>query len=194
MTPHRHWFNTYTPLRVPICLADESIVYSAGVGSVYFVPIVGGKKKRAIELKRVLHVPDLRNNLLSVFHLTTRERYIVTVNKNRVYFRLEGALMFTATVNEGNTGLLDGHVLPVACTETASAASTCPMDTTLWHRRFAHRNHADIQKIICEELVTGLVIRKHSCPDPICLPCLAGGQSHAPIPGTAMFHATEPAS
>ena len=77
MTPHHHWFKTYTPLRVPIRLADESVVYSAGVGSVYFVPIVGGQKKRAIELKRVLHVPDLHNNLLSVFHLTTCEQYIV---------------------------------------------------------------------------------------------------------------------
>lgn len=190
MTPHRHWFASYTPLRVPIRLADESIVYSAGVGSVYFVPIVSGLKRRAIELKRVLHVPDLRNNLLSVFHLTTREGYIVTVNKNRVFFRHEGALMFTATINEGNTGLLDGHVLP--CSESASAASTCPMDLTLWHRRFAHRNHADIQKVIREDLVTGLVIKKNSKPDPICLPCLAGGQSHAPIPRTAMFHATEP--
>ena len=146
MTPHRHWFTSYTPLRVPIRLADESIVYSAGVGDVYFVPIVSGLKRRAILLKRVLHVPDLCNNLLSVFHLTTREGYIVTVNKNRVFFRHEGTLMFTATVNEGNTGLLDGHVLP--CSESASAASTCPMDLTLWHRRFAHRNHADIQKVI----------------------------------------------
>ena len=50
MTPHRHWFKTYTPLCVPICLADESVVYSAGVGSVYFAPLVGGQKKRAIEL------------------------------------------------------------------------------------------------------------------------------------------------
>ena len=50
MTPHHHWVKTYTPLRVPICLADESVVYSAGVGSVYFAPLVGGQKKRAIEL------------------------------------------------------------------------------------------------------------------------------------------------
>ena len=65
MTPHHHWFKTYTPLCVPIRLVDESVVYSAGVGSVYFVPIVGDQKKQAIELKRVLHVPDLHNNLLS---------------------------------------------------------------------------------------------------------------------------------
>ena len=100
--------------------------------------------------------------------------------------------MFTATVNEGNTGLLDGHVLPMACTQTAAAASTCSMDTTLWHRRFAHRNHAIIQKAIREGLVTGLVIKKNVRPDPICPPCLAGRQSHAPIPQVANFHATEP--
>jgi len=36
MTPHRHWFNTYTPQSIKIILADGSAVYAAGVGSVQF--------------------------------------------------------------------------------------------------------------------------------------------------------------
>ncbi|KDQ12395.1 hypothetical protein BOTBODRAFT_72980, partial [Botryobasidium botryosum FD-172 SS1] len=36
MTPHRHWFTTYTPTRTPIRLADNSIVYAEGIGSVQF--------------------------------------------------------------------------------------------------------------------------------------------------------------
>ena len=36
MTPYRHWFVTYTPFRTPIRLANNHVVYSAGVGNVRF--------------------------------------------------------------------------------------------------------------------------------------------------------------
>ncbi|EKM73426.1 hypothetical protein AGABI1DRAFT_134795 [Agaricus bisporus var. burnettii JB137-S8] len=69
MTPHRHWFRSYTSHKIPIRLADNSIVYSSGVGSVVFEPVVNGKVVRAVELTRVLHVPALRSNLLSCLYL-----------------------------------------------------------------------------------------------------------------------------
>lgn len=34
MTPHRHWFNQYKPHKVPVRLANDCIVYSAGIGTV----------------------------------------------------------------------------------------------------------------------------------------------------------------
>lgn len=57
MTPHRHWIRNYTPLRIPIKLADSSIIYSAGVG--IFNPVVKKKRVRSVEFSRVLHVPQL---------------------------------------------------------------------------------------------------------------------------------------
>ncbi|KDQ05939.1 hypothetical protein BOTBODRAFT_92236, partial [Botryobasidium botryosum FD-172 SS1] len=60
MTPHRHWFTSYTPLRKPIRLADDNIIYSAGVGSVCFQPVVNGKPGRLLEFQNVLHVPLLK--------------------------------------------------------------------------------------------------------------------------------------
>ncbi|THG96406.1 hypothetical protein EW145_g7784 [Phellinidium pouzarii] len=62
MTPHRHWFNTYTPNHTPIQLANNQIIYSVGLGSVRFQPVINGKPGRLLEFERVLHVPDLRNN------------------------------------------------------------------------------------------------------------------------------------
>ena len=62
MTPHRHWLHNYTPKRVPIKLADNTVVYSAGVGSVVFHPNLEGKRGRAVEFSNVLHVPHLCNN------------------------------------------------------------------------------------------------------------------------------------
>ena len=36
MTPHHHWVQNYSPLCTPIRLADNSIIYSSGVGTVVF--------------------------------------------------------------------------------------------------------------------------------------------------------------
>jgi len=33
MTPHRYWFKSYKPYKVTVCLADDSVIYSAGVGT-----------------------------------------------------------------------------------------------------------------------------------------------------------------
>jgi len=68
MTPHRHWLCSYKPLRVPVKLANGSLVYSEGVGSLVFRPVVDGVQKRSIEFTCVLHVPLLRSNLLSILY------------------------------------------------------------------------------------------------------------------------------
>jgi hypothetical protein len=49
MTPHSHWIRNYRPFRTPIRLANNLIVYSAGIGSVVFVPTIRGKTTRAVE-------------------------------------------------------------------------------------------------------------------------------------------------
>lgn len=100
MTPHRHWFKTYTPFSTPVRLANGQLVYSAGVGSVQFEPVINGKKGRLIEFERVLHVPALHSNLLSVLYLTSKKGWAVTIFSNKIYFRLHKQLHFTATVTE----------------------------------------------------------------------------------------------
>src|SRR5437660_10584465 len=40
MTPHRHWLRNHKPKSVPIKLADNKIVYSAGIGEVLFIPLL----------------------------------------------------------------------------------------------------------------------------------------------------------
>jgi hypothetical protein len=184
MTPHRHFFTSYTPFETPIRLADGNIIYSAGIGSVRFQPVIKGKLGRLLEIERVLHVPALRSNLLSVLYLVRKKAFYVTLHCNTIYFRLARQLVFTATIKENNCGYLDGHtVLPKSL--SAMSASTCPLDITLWHRRFAHLNVDSVKRIIRDDLVTGLVIKSSTAPDPICAPCLAGKQHRGPIPKTA---------
>ena len=57
MTPHHHWFKELKPHKVPIELADNSVVYSEGIGTVIFRP--KDKKLSPILLSDVLYVPQL---------------------------------------------------------------------------------------------------------------------------------------
>src|SRR3984957_17856647 len=69
MTPHKHWFRSYSPHVVAVKLADHSTIYSAGIGSVEFQPVIDGIPERPVVFHDVLHVPDLASNLLSLLHL-----------------------------------------------------------------------------------------------------------------------------
>ncbi|PBK82962.1 hypothetical protein ARMGADRAFT_945720 [Armillaria gallica] len=59
MTPHRHWFHMYSPHIIPIHLADNTVIHSAGVGSVVFKPEIEGEVSDEVEFHDVLHVPEL---------------------------------------------------------------------------------------------------------------------------------------
>ena len=129
MTPHRHWFHSYTPQTTAIRLANSQTIYSAGIGAVRFQPSVNGKPGQLLEFHRVLHVPDLRNNLLSVLYLTQNKSYVVIIKKNKLLFRKNDTLLFTASVRSNFAAFLDGAVVPLS--EFAGATSTCAMDYTL---------------------------------------------------------------
>ena len=204
MTPHRKWFNTYRSHIVPIRLANRSVVFSAGIGSVSIQPDAKKGSNTAVMLHNVLHVPSLGSNLLSVFSLTCKDGYIVYIEGNTVRFLRDKELKFTATVNERNIGYVNGKTLSAdevatvaediaeevieeiadsnCAEEYANAASTCSMDLTLWHRRCSHLNHRDVSRMVSKRLVKGMRVLDKSSPDPICEPCLSGKQHRHDIP------------
>src|ERR1700742_2036699 len=183
MTPDHNWICNYKSYKVPIKLADNRIIYSAGIGTVAFMPIINGKNNRQIEFTRVLHVPELQTNLLAVLYLTKLKGLNVHIWSNTIYFNnSERNLLFTATINDYNVAYLNGMTLDI--TESASLASTLPLDLTLWHRRLCHHNLEDINQLVKNSLAEGLVIDSKAKPDPICEPCLAGKMHANPFPST----------
>jgi hypothetical protein len=189
MSPHRHWFRDYTKFVIPIHLADGTVIQSAGVGTVHFQAVINGVKGMELAISRVLHVPALRSNLLSVLYLTRFKHFFVTISLGCISFRLDDVLLFTASVvgPSSNTAVLDGHVVPMQ--QFAGVASTCAMDATLWHRRLSHLNHADVKLLMDGNLVTGMKFQSSSKPDPICEPCISGKQ-HRHVNKVATSHAT----
>jgi len=149
MTPHRHWLLNFTPMVIPIRLADGKVVYSTGIGTVQFIPKVDGKQFQGVELTRVLHVPALRNNLLSLLYLMQKKDFTVIIKKNHVDFVLGNALLFTAQVNESNITLLNGST--VFSSENANIAS---LNLSLWHHRLGHLNMDSIRLLISKNMVT----------------------------------------
>ena len=182
MTPHRHWFRSYSPHTIPIRLANSHIVYSAGLGSVVFQPERRGDiLPPAVVLHDVLHVPDLASNLLSVYHLTRDKGYTVELQASRALFYHHGELRFEAQVNEHNVGYLLGHTITQS-KNALSASTTCDEDLALWHQRCSHVNLDDLRSVVRKDLVLGLKIRSQRPPDRICEPCLAGKLNRHPIP------------
>jgi hypothetical protein len=113
MMPHCAWMHKHTPHIIPIKLADHTIIYSAGMGSVVIHPVIKGQEARPIELTHVLHVPQLRNNVLACLYLTKRKGIRLEVDDSTMFFKCNGTTLFTATVNSKNCGSLDASTEPV---------------------------------------------------------------------------------
>ena len=163
MTPHKHWFHQYTPKRVPVRLANNYVIYSEGIGTVCFEPLIQGNPGGILEFYNVLHVPQLRNNLLSALYLSMEKSYIVIIDAPTILFMRNDVLNFTATIHPTYSATMDGRVVSASPFATAAAATTYtnyPMDWTLWHRRFGHLHHAAVRQIHNEQLVEGMAIRK----------------------------------
>jgi len=183
MTLHKSWIRNYLPHKVPIRLADNTVIYSEGIGSVVFRPFINGIQSRDIEFSKVLHVPALQNNLLAVLYLTKHKGVEVTISSSSMCFRNKNNdTLFTATINKNGIGYLDG--VTVDNCEHVYLTSTLPLDLSLWHKRLGHHNYDDIKAMVKKNLVVGLKLDSEVKPDPICEPCLAGKMHANPFPSS----------
>ena len=173
MTCRREYFRTYRLLRVPIALADGHVVYSAGVGTVEFIPVLDGVERPSVLLQHVLHVPDLSVNLFSVYPTMTEHAYEFRGRGRQVIFSKNGKTLFTTTVNAQNVGYLDGRTV---CHSTALSATTAPRTLELWHRRLAHVNFKAIIKMQRNAAAKGLSFSDKKALG-VCEPCV-GGKLH----------------
>ena len=129
MTPHKSWIRNYTPYRVPIRLADSRVIYSEGVGSVLFRPLINGQLARDVEFARVLHVPALCNNLLSVLYLTRHKGIDVHIFGDHMDFNRTGITLLTASINKCNIGFLNGSTIDIS--ESVHLVSMLPLNLSL---------------------------------------------------------------
>jgi hypothetical protein len=182
MTPHRSWFDEYTPHSVPVIVANGTVVQSAGIGTVHFTPVIAGVPSRDVVFHKVLHVPKLHNNLLAVLHLTSKKQFKVVIEGDVMQFMRDGQVVLTASV-QAQLAYLDGYT-NLTHTHTAHTASLLPLTMDLLHRRLGHISFATLKQLLVSKAVTGLHLEDTSAADPVCEPCIAGKQ-HRTVNKTA---------
>jgi hypothetical protein len=111
MTPRREWFKSYAPSSVPIRVANGQVIYAAGVGTVEFAPVKDGRRLRSVLLSKVLHVPELNQNLLSVLTLTVKHAFHVVIVSNVMEFIKDKIPRFYASVGADLVALLSGSTI-----------------------------------------------------------------------------------
>ncbi len=108
-------------------------------------PEIEGERSTAVNLLNTLHVPALRNNLLSPYHLTRKKGFKISIVGSDVTFRQHNKIQFTATVNDSNIGYVNATTQSFLESANSSSTSTCYMDDTLWHKQCCHHNIDTIQ-------------------------------------------------
>jgi hypothetical protein len=127
MSMQRHWFKMLKPHVVPIRVANDTIVYSKGIGSIVMEPT--NNLLGLLLLSSVLYMPALQNNLLSVLHLVSNHRFRIEIKGTGMLFLRNGQPMFTATIRK-NTAWLNVRT-PRAPESTLQGKSI--LDHLLWH-------------------------------------------------------------
>jgi hypothetical protein len=178
MSFRKDWIRNLRSDRRPIRLADDTVVWSEGVGDVLFSPIINGAKRPEIFLKYVLYVPKLRSNLISVPFLTKYRGIDVNFRANRVEFLKQNSLILTASISDHNLPILNGITIPI---ESAGSAFTSNVAAPLsiWHNRFAHRHYAVLQKLKTSKAVSDFKVIGNDKPC-VCEACIEGKSHRAP--------------
>lgn len=159
-----------------INLANSASTEVMGKG---IVKLLGtdGSQDRTIRLENTLHVPDLRNNLISVSKITDAG-HSVTFTKNQATIKDKndekllvadrmGDLYFLRETQEGNI--------------CATSSNVEKSQMTIWHQRMGHVNSDDLWKMGRKEIILGLQLGNEKDLPP-CKVCSEAKLTALPFP------------
>ena len=190
MTPRREWFQEYSPCSIPVRVANGKVIMAVGVGKVQMIPKVDGKALPMVTFTRVLHVPLLTSNLLSVLSLTTLHHYQVHIHDHLMDFFVGTELWFRAKVDASRTAYLEVETL---LEQTAASVRVSVLGLELWHRRLGHIGMDRLKQLSSGTLVHGLRLKSAIPHDAsLCESCLAGKQHRTAMPKSVISRATVP--
>jgi transposase InsO family protein len=184
MSPRRSWFTKLKPLAIPIRVANDHVMYSEGVGSVVLEP--ADKSLRPVLLSRVLYVPALQNNLLSVLHLVANHRFRIETEGKEMVFLQNGKHRFTADICD-NTAWLNAS-MPLA--PEAALRGEATLSCALWHCCLCHIGADRLEQAIKGKVASGLVVESDAPVPTHCKPCICGKHHCDPFPQCASHRAT----
>jgi len=150
-------YRTTTGRRVT--MGDKGSVATAGVGTVVLNVIVHGKTRK-IKLKKVLHVPTMGFNLMSVGMMEERGAE-VSFKGGKTIIKMSDKV---AACGTRKSGLYHLDMAPML--DDAAVASL-----NLWHERLGHINVAGVNRIIKNKIINGLKCSSMAVKD-VCEQCV----------------------
>lgn len=167
------------PIEIAIAKNEQCIVAKHS-GSVRVLSEVNGKQIECT-VKDVLYVPELRCNLFSVMRVDDAGMKVI-YEKGKVQILRGSEVVATGS----RVGRLYGLNFSVDSESAGESMLTCgriPKSLELWHRRFGHLNARSLEKLIRDEMVTGLKADSamKSKNWVVCEPCVVGKQTRKPF-------------
>lgn len=130
--------------------AAEHFVESTGSGDINLHIKVKQRQSNSVRIQNALHVPELRNNLLSVPSITDKGHSVI-FERNRAFVkRKDGSTILTAT-KRNQLYVVDENIDRVMLTKNEDNRSLLK-----WHQRYGHVNINDLKKMKAEEIVNGM--------------------------------------
>ncbi len=156
MTPIYENFSSYSayPVPHPVVLADGLTIDSVGEGTVALTSIINGNKLHIV-LQWVVHVPILKNSLLSVKAANHMRKKLVFNDGSCFVVNKPSGQVIAKSIGGGN--LFNLHLAPhIPMTSTAHTSGRVTLD--LMHKHLGHLNYATLCCMINKGLVKGVVV------------------------------------
>ena len=185
MTCNRSYFNSFTPVE-PRTWSVQGIGSSClavcGFGSIEFVLLVGGVKRKAT-IHKVLFVPGLGTNLISYAAVTDVGMSVHFVETQVSFTKDETIVMVGKRVGRNLYNLAIYPRLQDLSQESACLAVPSATSITIWHQRLAHLSYKTIKQMAADQLVNGLTLPPNEAvPNTPCLGCMSGKMKRSPFP------------
>jgi hypothetical protein len=155
MTFEQDWFTTYehiSPRRV--FMGDDIVLEAIGKGSIKATMQVG-RQLTHTTIIQVLHVPKMKNNLISVSKLIS-EAFKVEFDKDGCKVNYARGVVVTQAGRDKNLYLLNVKVRK----DMGHIANSLKESTMFWHERLGHLNMASLKEL--DAMVDGMNFKKVS--------------------------------
>lgn len=167
-----NYVNLSTSVKVEV--GDGRTLTAVGEGSVSLNVNLPNNMVENRTLEKVLYVPELAHNLISISQVTQGGKATVFHQQSCKIFSKKNKLLAV--------GKKIGKLYMLDCFQkvTAHCSNVCS-DEVLWHRRFCHLGMNNVRKLISKDLVKGIdcEITKDSF---VCENCCDGKNHRVPFP------------
>ncbi|UYV76036.1 hypothetical protein LAZ67_13002273 [Cordylochernes scorpioides] len=181
LSPHLDWMENVMPYESEINLAEEGKVTHATAKGDIKVSTCTENGIENVQIKGVLHVPNLRSNLLSIYELTNKGNTVIFNRDGAKIYNEQDDLIEEAQIQDRM------YVMETRSRDEYSEKTENVMTTkddfsndniSLWHRRLNHLNEAYMKEIIQRNVVLRFNVKFKNLPE--CETCIMGKLTRQP--------------